>query len=72
MKYVGEAVREFALTKDKQVLLGIANWTTIKNRENLCRNFNNMNVKLIEMILDTLVLNSIFELKKIGTLFRSG
>lgn len=39
MKYVGEAVREFAISKDKQVLLGIANWMTISNKEKLRKNF---------------------------------
>jgi len=31
MKYVGEAVKE--LEDDKLVLLGIANWTTVINKE---------------------------------------
>lgn len=48
MKYVGEAVHEFAVSKDKQVLLGIANWTTIYNRDLLCKNFRDENVNRSE------------------------
>ena len=51
MKYVGEAVREFAITKDKQVLLGIANWMTISNKEKLRKNFFEVLVNSLKLDL---------------------
>jgi transient receptor potential cation channel subfamily M protein 2 len=33
MKYVGEAVKQYGITNDKLVLLGIANWTTVTNND---------------------------------------
>lgn len=40
MKYVGEAVKNYGVTNDKLVLLGIVNWTTVTNREILTKNFD--------------------------------
>lgn len=39
MKYVGEAVKEHGTTKDRVILLGITNWTTVSNKEILCKDF---------------------------------
>jgi transient receptor potential cation channel subfamily M protein 8 len=40
MKYVGQAVKQYGTTNDKLVLLGIANWTTVTNREVLVKDFS--------------------------------
>lgn len=47
MKYVGEAVHEFAVSKEKQVLLGIANWTTVRNNEILRKIGSKVNLEIM-------------------------